>query len=316
MKFKKKPRIFTFGCSFTNFIEWPTWAEILKKEYGDLYEFQNWGQEGACNYYIFNALMECNIKNQINKDDIVIIMWSTVNRESRYVNGKWITPGNVYNNKGVYPNEFVEQLADERGYALRDFSLVYSIDNFLSGIGCKYYFLSMLDLDTFQEKNKDLVKSYSKVLAKVRPSIYKVVFNEKWGNPPNILTNHPDLNKDQKQALKNEISRIEEEYNIMKGSAWPPFEDYWNDNVSQVDKSILQEIDFIKSQQDWDSVKGKYFRFDKHPYPKEHLEYIEKILPEFPISKSTSDWVDLIDKKILNCEKVNKYWINTTVKRW
>ena len=30
---------------------------------------------------------------------------------------------------------------------------------------------------------------------------------------------------------------------------------------------------------------------DYHPTPVEHLEYIEKILPEYTISDSTVDWV-------------------------
>ena len=46
-------RLFTFGCSVTEFI-WPTWADILGREF-DYYE--NWGRVGAGNLYIFNSII-------------------------------------------------------------------------------------------------------------------------------------------------------------------------------------------------------------------------------------------------------------------
>lgn len=312
----EKPRIFTFGCSFTHFIAWPTWADILKKEYNKTHEVQNWGKSGACNYYIFNSIIECDVKNQINKDDIVIVMWTSVNRESRYVSGKWITPGNIYNNNGVYPDEFVNHLADERGFALRDFSLAHAIDGFLSKIGCKYYFLSMIDLDNSQEKNQDLVKKYHKTLAKIRSSVFKTIFNEQWGNPPNVLKNHPNLRETDKQKLTKDIAQVQYEYNNIIGSNWPSFDDYYNNNLEHVKENILQEIEFIEKQKNWNRIKGKYYRFNMHPTPNEHLEYINKILPEFSVSASTVEWVNTINEKVLDCKNIDSYWVNSIIKRW
>ena len=45
-------RIFTFGCSFTNYL-WSTWANILGYEFREA-EFYNFGKSGAGNQYIFN----------------------------------------------------------------------------------------------------------------------------------------------------------------------------------------------------------------------------------------------------------------------
>ena len=47
-------RLFTFGCSFTRSKN-PTWADIVARQYD---HYQNWGQAGAGNSFIFYSLME------------------------------------------------------------------------------------------------------------------------------------------------------------------------------------------------------------------------------------------------------------------
>ncbi len=77
-------RLFTFGCSFTNY-KWPTWADFIATEY-DYYE--NWGKSGAGNYHILSQLFECNQINNFTKNDTVLIMLTSftrfdmINRES------------------------------------------------------------------------------------------------------------------------------------------------------------------------------------------------------------------------------------------
>jgi hypothetical protein len=61
-------RLFTFGCSFTNY-RWSTWADILAPEFG---EFYNWGQRGAGNHFIFNSVMEADQQNNFKDGDTVI----------------------------------------------------------------------------------------------------------------------------------------------------------------------------------------------------------------------------------------------------
>ena len=77
-------RLYTFGCSFTNY-KWPTWADILSKEFE---YFENWGRPGAGNSYITNAVVEASIKNKFTKDDTIMIMWSSMTREDRYLDKK------------------------------------------------------------------------------------------------------------------------------------------------------------------------------------------------------------------------------------
>ena len=72
-------RLFTFGCSFTKYI-WPTWADILGREYK---EFYNYGMSGGGNLFIFDSLIEAIAKHNINKDDTVIIIWTNVTRDRK-----------------------------------------------------------------------------------------------------------------------------------------------------------------------------------------------------------------------------------------
>ena len=113
-------RLFTFGCSFTN-NRWPTWADIVGRgfEY-----YKNWGKEGAGNSFIFYSLIECVKREQITSQDTVMIMWTNIGREDRYIrNLGWITPGSIYK-QDTYDKNFVEQFADPTGYLIRDMANV------------------------------------------------------------------------------------------------------------------------------------------------------------------------------------------------
>jgi hypothetical protein len=72
-------RLFTFGCSFTNY-RWSTWADCLAPEFD---EFKNWGQSGAGNPYIFNSVMEADQQYIFNSTDTVVVCWTNIMREDR-----------------------------------------------------------------------------------------------------------------------------------------------------------------------------------------------------------------------------------------
>lgn len=174
-------RFYAFGCSFTCYV-WPTWADIIGKQ---SLEYQNWARPGSGNFYIFNSLNECIMRNKITKDDLVIIMWSSVSREDRYVKGDWIGQGNIYN-QSLYDSNFVETLSDRRGYLLRDLNIISATKKLLDSIGVEYYFLSMIpigydELDEYQNhENTDLLEFYKDSLEIIRPSVFEIVFNNDW----------------------------------------------------------------------------------------------------------------------------------------
>lgn len=66
-------RIFTFGCSFTNYI-WPSWSDLLNTT--DTYDVENWGHSGFGNEFISKRIVECHAINNFTPDDTIIIVWS------------------------------------------------------------------------------------------------------------------------------------------------------------------------------------------------------------------------------------------------
>ena len=70
-------RLFAFGCSFTNY-RWSTWADCLAPEFDS---FENWGQAGAGNHYIFNSVMECDQRHNFGAGDTVVVCWLERSRQ-------------------------------------------------------------------------------------------------------------------------------------------------------------------------------------------------------------------------------------------
>jgi hypothetical protein len=227
-------RLYTFGCSFTQYY-WPTWADILGREFD---QFENWGQCGGGNQFIFNSITECLIKNKLNKNDTVVVMWTNVTREDRYVGHRWLTPGNVYTYQTVYDQTFVEKFADVKGYYLRDLATIHAAKRMLDSYDISYIFTSMVPIKNSDQYNVNQVTEldeqfnlYSESLSIFRPSIFESIFNFDWSSKP---------------------------------------------------------------------IVGQSKRLNSHPTPGEHLEYVNKILPEFTVSNETEDWVSMINQKVLD----------------
>lgn len=168
-------RFFAFGCSFTNYA-WPTWADILGRQYTEYY---NYGQYGAGNMFIFNALMEADQHHKFTKDDLIIVQWSCSSREDRYKDGKWQTPGGVAN--FYKPKDFLKYF-DFRGFVIRDLALIKASKKFLDSLGCEYYFTSMVPIvtnnmykDQLDGDTEDVRELYADVLSAIKPSYENVL---------------------------------------------------------------------------------------------------------------------------------------------
>jgi hypothetical protein len=148
----KYKRFFAFGCSFTNY-KWPTWADIIGKDF-EFYE--NWGAPGAGNYFIFNSFIEANSRYNFNKDDLIIIMWSTKEREDRYSNNEWIhaTSNSIEN---TYSNVWVSKFYfDTRSQLIRDLAFIKSTQLILDSKECAWANLLWDDFFNGDVVNKDL----------------------------------------------------------------------------------------------------------------------------------------------------------------
>lgn len=184
-------RLFTFGCSFTQYWRWPTWADALghEAEY-----FENWGVCGAGNSLIFYSLVECNQRHSLGPDDDVYIMWTNTSREDRYVGNRWLEGGNVYWSAGSeLPAEYVQKFACERGYLIRDLTTITAARQLLDLWGCQYRFFSMVPLTDTNEQSdlgnnpasiagsdQDVRRLYQATLNMIHPSVYETVFDHKW----------------------------------------------------------------------------------------------------------------------------------------
>lgn len=175
-------RLFAFGCSFTNY-RWPTWADILGRQYQ---EFQNWGQAGAGNHYIFNAVQECDQRMAWTAEDTVIVCWTNVMRDDRYVQGRgWITLGNVMDAK-IYTKEFLIDYVNERGNLIRDLAFMKATKVLLESRGVTWRFLQMCDInqpepwDPKQMQFPDVLDLYRDVLDCMLPSYIEVLGQNFW----------------------------------------------------------------------------------------------------------------------------------------
>ena len=182
MNFKNYKRFFAFGCSFTQY-HWPTWANIISEEFNESY---NYGRTGAGNFFIYQSLIEAILKHKINKDDLVMIMFSNVTREDRFVKKHgWITPGNLYF-QNEYDEKFLKKYLCDHGYLMRDLNLVSGCKFSLDSIGCDYKLMSMVPFDSKQSdgsKMSDinyLLEFYKDILVTLEPSVLDTVFKGDW----------------------------------------------------------------------------------------------------------------------------------------
>jgi len=232
-------RLFTFGCSFTEY-KWATWANILAFEFGC--EFYNFGKSGAGNTFISNQITQANQYYNFNKDDLVIACWTNVSREDRWSSQKgWVTPGNIYSQQ-EYDRRFVKNWANDIHFALRDFSYIDLVNNYLNG-RTNYHFISMCDIkkhinqwekgeSDYRENIENLADLYKDSLDNISPSYYETLWHNdidyKWNKDwseihlnysdghPTILEHYEYLTKtfefDFSERTKNAVNLLHEQW--------------------------------------------------------------------------------------------------------
>lgn len=285
-------RLFAFGCSATIDNRWPTWADILGCSF-DYYE--NWAQSGAGNSFMFYSVVECIKRKNISQDDTVIIMWTNIGREDRYLkNQRWITPGNIYS-QTVYDQKFVQQFADPTGYLIKDMANISAVKHILESIGCRFYFLSVVPLAVYDDHfgaifsiDNKIIKLYKEEINFIKPSMYSTVFNNDWYSRVGLV--------DEKD--------LKREYNIVAGPDWPTWERFVQHDFQDVPNNIIKEIE------SYNFSKRLNMRTDTHPLPSEHLLYLEQVLPEYAINDNIKLLVQQTTAAILARQKITKWWNN------
>jgi len=268
----------TFGCSFTSYI-WSTWADILGQQFES---FRNYGLVGAGNTYIFNRVMQSIAQEKIKKDDTVIVMWSTIVREDRFLEDKWQTPGCVYN-QDYYDEGFMKYVQPE-DFFIRDLAHIAAVYHALTSVGCKFTFTSMSPISHIKEYlshnfldkllRKSIIdrftKKYKTYIDFIRPSVFEVIYNNNW------------------YSRYSECVQDINWYNSLRGPDWPSLTELELGNV-KLSTEVEQEICHLLQANNIDEVlKFRLWKkIDYHPTPKLHLEYLDKVLPEIKISEQT-----------------------------
>jgi hypothetical protein len=133
-------RIFTFGCSFTEYV-WPTWADMIL--YGN--EGHNVGIRGSGNESILYRLLETDRKYKLNQNDTIIILFTTPIRWDLIIsnNSEWGEFGQVTSSSlSKYENE----LYTIDGLIFKSMYSITLIKDFLDKKNVKYLFGSVNNL--------------------------------------------------------------------------------------------------------------------------------------------------------------------------
>lgn len=166
---------------------WPTWADIISQEIPECY---NYGQAGGGNLFISCQLTEANLRHKFSETDLVIVMWSGVSREDRYVNNRWLTPGNIYS-QNYYNKEFVDTFIDSKGLLLRDLNLITMSKYMLDAIKANYFMLNMAPIVHLQGASQreiteveELLALYSPILNDMTPDLLSIELGGVWPQHP------------------------------------------------------------------------------------------------------------------------------------
>lgn len=146
-------RLFTFGCSFTNY-NWPTWADLLGQEYLPLY--YNWGYPGLGNRAIAERVAECHARMDIGPEDTVVVQWSSPLRNdymkfdlrTTTEGTKWKTHGSIFSkeNSRIYDRKWIADFWDEKAYLVHTLNNIILTIGILESTGCSWRMTAMNDI--------------------------------------------------------------------------------------------------------------------------------------------------------------------------
>ena len=259
-------RLFTFGCSITQY-DWPTWADIAGSKFKT---FENWGDKGAGNQFIFNSVIECDLKNKFTPNDNVVIMWSAPTRHDHFSVNKWGHTSGIFNT-----DNSIAHCPD--GYWLTSLSFIYAIDQILKNRNISYKMVSWVDLSKIDSKFQGM---FEEIISKITYIKLSMTQNKV-----------PTLS-----CIDELIAKL---YNALRGPDWPSLDNLKNNSYSTTPE-IEQEIkQFWQHLNNDPRVKiSSTTQIDNHPLPSEHLVIAQKIFPDLQFDEDTIEWVNDLDKNL------------------
>lgn len=234
-------RLFAFGCSYTAYM-WSTWADVIGAGFE---EYQNWGLTGAGNLFMFASVMEAHQRHRFTADDTVIVCWTNVTRDDRYISPGWRSLGNMFT-QTLIDQKWVRENITERGCLIRDLACIAGTTHFLKSVGVDWKYISMVPLlqpDQYDPtpiadfEVRDVVDCYKDVIELIRPSYQEILPNR------------------------------------------------------------------------------KTLSFDLHPSPQDHLDYVDRVLPEYMITPETRLQIAEEERKVRSMTVSQKNYTNYNITR-
>lgn len=265
--FNNHGRLFTFGCSMTKY-SYPTWADIIGSTW-DYYE--NWGKPSAGNEFIFNSIIECDIRNQFTSNDTILIMWSGIARIDYYMN-QWKSV------KDRFPTIDDELIPSIDGYEMKSYAYISAIDNLLTNKGVDYELISWQSYDT----DGIVGNLYKDVLDTIKY----------------IEFDRTDVRYRNPWCKQFTTERL---YERLRGEDWPLLEYLIDGSYKKTcDRTMIKEVNgFFKDLNSYDLSQDEYIN-DGHPLPSSHLAMVEEYFPYLPISDETKAITLDIENKLIN----------------
>lgn len=263
-------RLFTFGCSFTNFY-WPTWADIIGCEFAPG-NFYNYGLCATGNEFAFHRLTEAHARHNINQDDLVIICWTNFAREDRYLNGAWKTAGNIFT-QNVYPDKWVKEWFDLRGALLKTSSAIAGATHLLESTRCEYHFTSMMPMRQINQQDiifaglefEDIFDVYKKYYDKIKISMVEHLYGSLpvCRNPKPMLIKYKETHKnpylDHHPSPKQHLQYVNEV--LLPAIAQPiSITEETNNWIQEWDNKIYNADPYFKCSVDGWSFEYRYKR--------------------------------------------------------
>lgn len=275
-------RVFAFGCSLTQYF-YPTWADVLIHHYVEegATVGENWGRSGAGNQYISTRLWEANTEHKFNKDDIILLQWSSFFREDRYHMGRgWWTPGNFNANNtdeafivNNYRYENSWDYADPIWATMRDCALISSTHKALENIGCnvistgfreptegwnelskefntKNKYLELEDCRAILEKYKDDIKTTCPpILNALGFGVDDEFFKTRPTSVPSKNPEHLHMSQPEVHPLTHEAANFIQEHVCKLNNKTLEFVETWKQTLTATDDILLFDLDWFNKEQ-------------------------------------------------------------------
>lgn len=151
--------------------------------------------------------MEADQRRRFTDTDTVVVCWTSIDREDRYVDHRWHTPGNVHFSTNVFDPAYLRTHVDERGYLIRDLAYIKAVKTLLeSRPGVRWEFLSMVEImampnpDDDVSLHRDVMRLYQDVVHSIRPGYDKTVFKH---------TGYPNRNGDPHPSPEEHLAYLD-----------------------------------------------------------------------------------------------------------